>query len=483
MNKFKILIIISHFINYAQESLDNKIAQLLIIPSAENPNAKMLSVLRTVIEKNKPGGILFFLTQNNIEAQIETTKYYQSISQTPLIMCQDLMRANYPKMYVLGFVKDKALIYELATQMAKECKSRGINWNFSPNSDTNFNKNNPIIGHRAFSNNPKIVAEIISIFIKAYDDAGVASTAKHFPGHGDIDLDSHFELPEISKSLKQLEEEDLIPFEEAIKSGVPAIMPGHLLTALDTELPATLSPKAITYLRDNMKFNGIIIADALCMKAITNSTPQEKAAALALKAGNDMVILMSSKEGSLLDKLEDEDFYLHVIPAAIEEIKNLLSPQEIEEKYQRVKKFKEKYVINADELIYSKDDYNGEYQKNLIGRIYKNSLIIQANLDEFKNEKIIITQENYRSITEEQIASANKIIIKISATQTSFNLMNYKFDVEYKNFVQELLNKYNEKILLILFANHYAAQEFEAKNKIIAFEENEFTRKVVDELI
>ena len=183
-------------------------------------------------------------------------------------------------------------VAEAAATTARELRSVGIDFNFAPVVDVDSNPDNPVIGDRAFSNDPDLVAELGSIWIKAMQNALVAACAKHFPGHGDTSEDSHLELPRLPHDLDRLRRVELRPFISAVESGVASIMSAHVLfEAIDPERPATLSPRVLQeVLRGELGFEGIIVSDDLEMDAIVGRMPIESAAVDAVNAGVDLLL-------------------------------------------------------------------------------------------------------------------------------------------------------------------------------------------------
>ena len=183
-------------------------------------------------------------------------------------------------------------VAEAATTTARELRSVGIDFNFAPVVDVDSNPDNPVIGDRSFSDDPALVAELGSIWIKASQDASVAACAKHFPGHGDTSEDSHLELPSLPHDLDRLRRIELLPFVSAVKAGVASIMSAHVLfEAIDSDRPATLSPRVLhDVLRCELGFEGLIVSDDLEMDAIVDRMPIESAAVDAINAGVDLLL-------------------------------------------------------------------------------------------------------------------------------------------------------------------------------------------------
>jgi beta-N-acetylhexosaminidase len=186
----------------------------------------------------------------------------------------------------------------LGRAAAEELKLIGINLNFAPVLDVNSNPANPVIGDRAFSSDPKQVVEIGSAWTQGLRDGGIIPCGKHFPGHGDTDKDSHLELPTVSKTLDELKAVELLPFAHACRNRIEALMTAHVLyPALDPNLPATLSEPIVTgLLRHQFGFDGVVFSDDLEMKAIADNYGVKQAAALAVRAGVDVLLFCHELE-------------------------------------------------------------------------------------------------------------------------------------------------------------------------------------------
>lgn len=475
---------------HAEKTLEEKIAQMLIIGVPVNPTPEQYTSILPSLVKNQPGGIIF-LSKGNSADQMNATTILQTLASTPLLICEDLewglgMRLtdglNFPKNNVIGMADDSHLVAAFARNLAQQCQQLGVHVNFAPVLDINSNENNPIIGSRAFSADKEIVARYAQAFVEAFDQHSVFCCAKHFPGHGDTETDSHLGLPIINKSLQELEAVEIYPFKKAIEQGLQFIMLAHIVVpALDATMPASLSKKTIDYLRTTLKFNGIIISDALNMQAITDMYPQPQAAALCLAAGTDMVILASDKPGLLVDKLNDSIFYETTIAEAIQEIKKLLTPEQIDEKYRKIITFKEKNIQNRQDTSYQ---FLTSEMETIAEEIYKKAIEKSSTFDvaSWKKNTLIINQKNYTSIEQRQLKRAQHIVIKLKGTQRGFNLNKYEFDPAYEGFVQTVLKNYRDKTLLIVYANQLIGKKFNASQKIIAFEKNKYTKKIIRDL-
>ncbi|GAB4464008.1 MAG: beta-N-acetylhexosaminidase [Armatimonadaceae bacterium] len=199
-----------------------------------------------------------------------------------------------PPAMTVGERGDTELAHRAAQAVGRELLSVGVNWNFAPVADVNSNPENPVIGDRSFGTNPEAVTPMVVAQVRGYQEAGVLACAKHFPGHGDTSLDSHYDLPRISFNREAMEQRELVPFRAAIEAGVATIMTAHILfPELEPDaLPATMSPAILTQLlRNQMGFQGLIVTDCLEMKAVADHWGTACGAVLAAKAGADMLLV------------------------------------------------------------------------------------------------------------------------------------------------------------------------------------------------
>jgi len=283
---------------------EEMIAQLMII-RANNPNQPYFDVIDGYIRKYNIGGVTFFGGHPKLQAR--QTNSWQALAKTPLLISIDgewgpAMRLDstiaFPYQMTLGAVSNDSLIYNMGLEIAGQCKALGVHLNFAPVVDINSNPANPVIHMRSFGENRDDVARKGIMYMKGMQDGGLLVTAKHFPGHGDTDTDSHSTLPLIKHSRARLDSIETYPFRELIKAGLDGIMIAHLnIPALDSNphTPSTLSAPIVSgFLREELGFNGLIVTDALDMKGVTlNSNPGEIELE-ALKAGNDILLLSSN---------------------------------------------------------------------------------------------------------------------------------------------------------------------------------------------
>jgi len=281
-------------------STDQKIGQLFMVPAYTN-QLENRAALEHLIRDEHIGGIIFM--QGTAERQVDAVNHYQQLAAYPLLMAQDAewglaMRLSgqtpYPKNLTLGAITQDSLLYAYGKQLAQECLSVGVQVNFAPVVDVNNNPNNPVINVRAFGDNKHVVARRALMLMQGMQAGGVMAVAKHFPGHGDTDVDSHVDLPTVPHKRKRLEELELYPFAQLIRAGVQGVMVAHLFVPeLDNtpNQPTTLSQKVGTdMLRDSLGFTGLVFTDALNMGGVTKHYPSGEASAKALLAGNDVLL-------------------------------------------------------------------------------------------------------------------------------------------------------------------------------------------------
>jgi beta-glucosidase-like glycosyl hydrolase/CubicO group peptidase (beta-lactamase class C family) len=289
---------------------EERIAQLIMIRAHSNFGQEHIDKVVSDIRDNKVGGVIFF--QGGPVRQASLTNYYQSISKVPLLVAIDGewglgMRLDsvisLPRNQMIGALQDSTMAYEAGRLMGNQCRRLGIHIDFAPDMDVNNNPNNPVINDRSFGENKYQVARMGIAVIKGMQDAGIMACAKHFPGHGDTDVDSHLDLPVIGKSRAALDSLELYPFREAIAAGVGSIMVAHLyVPAIDKKpnTPTSISNNAVTdLLKEQMGFKGLVVTDALEMKGIAKFYTNGEESLRSLLAGNDLMILPSTAAGSI----------------------------------------------------------------------------------------------------------------------------------------------------------------------------------------
>jgi beta-N-acetylhexosaminidase len=295
---------------YKKLSKKHRVAQLLFVRAHTNKGQAYEDSVGKVIEKQQIGGLVFF--QGGPGRQANLTNTYQKLAKVPLLIAMDGewglgMRLDstisYPYQMTLGAIQDNNLIYKMGQQVAYDFKRIGAQINLGPDMDVNNNPDNPVINYRSFGDNMYNVARKGIAYFKGMQDAGLLTTAKHFPGHGDTNVDSHFDLPLLPYSRGRLDSLEEYPFREAINAGISGVMIAHMsIPALDstTHLPSTLSRPIITgVLKDSLRFKGLVVSDAMEMKGVVKYFPDGDADVRAFIAGNDIIELSEDSKRAI----------------------------------------------------------------------------------------------------------------------------------------------------------------------------------------
>ncbi len=346
----------------ASMSIEEKIGQL-IMPDFRKYDGKKLTVYNDnvgkMIKDYHIGGITLFrenCTSRNQTKQL--IKDFQGQADIPLMIAIDQegglvtrlpFAPTMPGNMALGATRDTGIAEEVGQAIGSELEELGIHIDFAPDIDVNSNKDNPVIGVRSFGDNEEIVSDMGIAYMKGLNKAGVAAVGKHFPGHGDVALDSHYVLPTSNKTLEELKQIEIVPFQKLIDAGLQGIMSAHITfpniesgtvesekDGLPIEIPATLSPKFLTDLvRDDMQFKGLIFTDSMEMNAIANHFGDVDAAIRAINAGTDVVLMPSNLKlvyEGLLEAANDGHITMERINRSVE----------------RILRFKYEYIINQD---------------------------------------------------------------------------------------------------------------------------------------
>lgn len=291
-------------------SEEQKIAQLMVIRAHSNLGADHVAKVAADIQQYNVGALCFF--QGGPVRQANLTNYYQGLAKTPLMITIDGewglgMRldsvAKFPYQLTLGAIDDENLVYRMGLAVGEQCRRLGVHVNYAPVVDINNNPDNPVIGYRSFGENKDKVSRFGIAYMKGMQDAGIMACAKHFPGHGDVAVDSHHDLPVINKDMSQLDSTELVPFKAVFDAGIGSVMIAHLyIPAIDnTANKATsISKNNVTdLLRNSLHYNGLTFTDALEMKGVTKYFPGGTISVEALIAGNDMLCLPASVPESI----------------------------------------------------------------------------------------------------------------------------------------------------------------------------------------
>jgi beta-N-acetylhexosaminidase len=420
---------------------------------------------------------------------------------------------RFPFQMALGAIRDNQLIYRMGAEIARQLKETGIQMNFAPVVDVNSNPANPVINYRSFGENPYEVAAKGLAYMHGLQDNKVLATAKHFPGHGDADTDSHLALPRITRTLEQLDSVELYPFNRMIGSGLGSMMVAHLdIPALDSRsgVPTTLSHAVITdLLKEKMDFNGLIVTDALNMKGVTSSNPPGEIEVKAIEAGNDLLVYVSDV-GLAIKRIE-------------EAIGNgRLSEQDIEKRCKSVLAVKYWAGLNTWNPLQtdSLPERLNQPAADLINRelvaasltvlLNRDSVIPVKNLDQLKIASLIIGRAEetlfqrrlnaYASVERFQLpgGSPPEEINGMLKRLEGFDLVivgvhnmdqratkNYGFSLTETSLINRISGKV--PVIAVLFGNPYSISKLQEPEKlaglVVAYQESELSMDLAAQLI
>ena len=302
----------------AKMTLKEKIGQLFIHTVPLHDTEANRKNIRNAIKEYKIGGILF--SDGQVANQMKLTNYAQELADIPLMITFDgewglNMRLKeipaFPRNRVMGCIQDNELLYEYGKEVARQFREIGVHVNFAPVADVDNNPLNPVINTRSFGGDVRNVVEKVLAYSRGLEDGGVLSVSKHFPGHGDTNVDSHKALPILKFTRERLDSIEMYPFRKAIEAGLGGVMVGHLEIPALSKKPASLSPEILDILQEEFEFKGLAFTDALEMKGVSNNL---NVCAQALMAGNDMLlpprnlkremdgVLLAVKEGKLTEE-------------------------------------------------------------------------------------------------------------------------------------------------------------------------------------
>ncbi|MFW6267304.1 MAG: beta-N-acetylhexosaminidase [Halanaerobium sp.] len=385
----------------AAMSLEEKVGQLFQVGFS---GSTVNDEIKDLIENYHIGGVIYF--SRNIKNPAQTAELSNNLQQLaldsgsgfPLFISADQEggtvtrlkgATHFPGNMALGAAQSKNLTEEVAQATASELKNLGINVNLAPVLDVNNNPANPVIGVRSFGEDPELVAELGMSYIKGLQSEGITATAKHFPGHGDTDTDSHLDLPIIKHQRSRLDEVELYPFKKAIEAGVDSIMTAHVyFPAIEKEegIPATLSKSVLTdLLRDELKFEGLIITDCMEMNAIVNTFGTVEGAVRTIEAGSDTVLVSHSYQQQK-----------KAIEAVIEAVKSgRISEKRIDQSVKRILTLKGKRINLKQVDQYDPDQIDFKAHQRTAQKLAEKALTLVKNEGVFplsnpKNKKITV---------------------------------------------------------------------------------------------
>jgi len=449
---------------YQSLSLNEKIAQLMVLRAHSNWDAQKIDSLATIIKQYNIGGLCFF-QGGPIRQAVQTTNY-QSIAKTPLLITIDGewglgMRLDsvemFPRQLSLGAIPSSDMVYQMGVAVAAQCKRMGIQVNYAPVIDINNNPENPVINDRSFGQNKNTVIQYGIAYMKGMQDNGVMATAKHFPGHGDVTVDSHKDIPVVNKSRAELGSLELAPFKALIDAGIGSIMVAHLsVPSIDNadKRPTSLSAKAVKgLLKNELGFKGISVTDALDMKAISNYYPEGEANVQAILAGNDMLCLPGDI-GRSIKKIRQ----------AIKE--HRITKKDINTRVKKILSAKFQYGLSQPQII---DTNHLIADLNQSVSIIKKAMSKQSLTYLNANKRALIQPDQKIAYIAINTSSANALTKALSIQyQAQVFFLNSNDSSSIKNIEKQITN-FDQVIVGIHNYNRRPANHFEIPGTLLAF--------------
>ena len=495
---------------YSSLTIDQKIGQLFTIWVATKEGPERMDEIADIIKTNHLGGLIFSL--GNVKDQAIATNRFQSISKVPLLIGMDAewgigMRLDdafsFPFNMTLGAIENNKLIYEVGERIGVHSKRLGVHINFAPVVDINTNPNNPVIGSRSFGENKFNVTNKSIAYLKGMQSQGIMGSAKHFPGHGDTSQDSHKTLPTINFDSKRINDVELYPFKELIKNNLSSVMVAHMeVPSLEKKpkLPSTLSKTIVTkILKKKLKFDGLIITDAMDMKGVVDFNKSESADVAALLAGNDLLLMPDDLDQSTLS-----------IKKALNE--GVLTTQRLSQSVKKILMAKYKAGLNNNSTVTLenlREDLNSEKDKALLDQLTKESITVIKNESQIVPIKNLSKKIAYLKMgdsdsdeffkmlnhyTKVDLIDSNSDFLRLKETydhiivglhksdETPFE--SYKFTSTEKSNL-ELISK-SSKVILTVFSKPYALMDIDLTNIssiIVPYQNNAVTQQKTAQLI
>ena len=489
---------------YAKLSIDERIGQLYIVALYTNKDQNHISGVRKLVEQERIGGII--LMQDDAEQEIALVNEFQKKSRVPMLFGMDAEWGLYqriktahkfPWAMTLGAIQDNNLVYEMASKIAEDAKKMGIYWNFAPVVDVNTNPKNPIIGNRSFGSDVQNVIAKSLAYAQGLQDNGVLAAIKHFPGHGDTDVDSHLDLPVVKHSLERLNKIELAPFKALMDKKIGGAMIAHLYVPQlekGKNIPASISYDIVTnLLKNKFRYEGLVITDALNMNAVAKKYPAGELDLRAFKAGND--VLLFSQDVLTGKKL---------IKEAIQ--KGEISEKRLEESVKKI--LKTKYLLGLQNLRPLSSEginnaLNNDSHAKISEKLYANALTLLKDekqlfplrekevyylpLEEASHEAFLqeLSKEiKVKKISFKEIQSIpeNVVVIIGLHKDNSTAYKPYRVSWESKRLINQV--KSRNQVILNVFGSPYALQDVDVSgisSVLVSYENNPLSMKATAE--
>ncbi|ASV28857.1 glycoside hydrolase family 3 N-terminal domain-containing protein [Maribacter cobaltidurans] len=501
---------------YQQMTLEEKVGQLFMVMVNSNQTTQEKEKIKQLIANEKIGGIIF--SKGGPLRQAKLCNEFQSLSKIPLLVGMDAewglaMRLDstyaFPWNMTLGAIQDNTIIEKIGHRVGEHAKRLGVHINFAPDIDINTNPKNPIIGNRSFGESREIVANKGVAFMKGMENAGVLSSGKHFPGHGDTEVDSHKDLPVISFSRERLDSLELYPFKKLINAGLSSVMVAHLeVPSMEIKegLPSSLSEQIISgILKEELGFEGLVFTDALNMQGATKFGTEGEVELAAFNAGNDILLMPQNVEDAknLLIKNYNRGRISEVRLA--QSVKKILMakykvglnnyrPIALENLYEDLNTLEddilyEEAIENALTVVKNRFDLIGI--KNL-----ENKKIAYVKFGDAPSDTFISELNKYTKVTQinddnieslkKQLADYNLVIIGHHKSNES-PWKPYKFTDRELAWLQEISNLRSSNLILTVFAKPYALSDISTFQNIdavvVSYQNSKIAQKKTAELL
>ena len=495
-----------------------RIAQLFLVRAHTNLGQRYIDSVAQVVKNEQLGGLVVF--QGGPVRHVDMFNQYQKLSKVPLLITFDGewglgMRLpdstlSYPYQMTLGAVQNDQLIYQMGQEVAKDFHRIGMHFNFAPVVDINNNPKNPVIGFRSFGDNKENVTRKAKAYMDGMMNGGIISSLKHFPGHGDTDVDSHHDLPQLTFSKDRLEALEMFPFKELIKAGAPAIMVAHMnIPSLDPapNIPSSISKPIVTgILREELGFRGLTVTDAMDMNGVKKFFPNGEADVMAIIAGHD-----------LLEVSENSNRAIDLILKAIQE--GRIKQADVDARVKKVLASKLWLGLDQYQAVHPTNlygDLNRTSAKQLIDQLAEASVTVLKSTDKIrafkKSEKTAIVNIGLKSP-----AAFQQIMADALSDETTYYVTDETSQDELKKIIKEvkknkqiilaihdtrsrprpqlpvnkevenLVKKLAKKSIVTFFTNPYAIDGFKGVHKsktiLVAYQNDEFMQRAVAKAI
>jgi len=497
---------------YLQLSPEERIGQFFMLAAYTGEKDFNMQKVTAQIQKGNAGGVIFF--KGNPRAQVEWTNTLQTQAKVGAFVAIDgewglSMRLDsttiFPRQMTLGAIANQHnhLIYAMGKEIGRQCKRMGIHINFAPSVDVNNNPNNPVINERSFGEDKFKVALKGLEYALGMQEEGVLACAKHFPGHGDVNTDSHFDLPQINKSVAGFDSTEFFPFKVLFENSVGSVMVAHLNTPALDPTPGSITSVskriATEWLKDSLRFNGLVFSDALNMKGVAKQYKPGTVDSMAFVSGIDILVFS-----------EDPEKGIQKIKSAL--ANGTISAEEMEARVKKVLAFKYKLGLNKPQVIRTQNltnDLNCPQAETIRKELFERAITFAAN----KDNLLPISSNSYAKLASVAIGSGPSAFqsqLKLYASATFFSQANEKDDAAFdallkrlsefdlvvidlhgmvrsaargynvtpaiKKFVLELAKR--TKVVLTIFGNPYSLQYFDNVPWVIcAYEDNGATNR------